>query len=105
MTATFLSLPDELLSIVLRRPAVHLRLVCWRWLRALRLTSPDASDWTLGPKAEAASSVELVLWYSALLPRYEFEICLGAARGGHLEVVQWARARSPPHSWDSRVCA
>ena len=31
-------------------------------------------------------------------------VCEAAARGGHLEVLQWLRQQQPPCPWDSEVC-
>jgi hypothetical protein len=33
---------------------------------------------------------------------WEKEVCVYAAKGGHLEVLQWAREQGCP--WDARVC-
>ena len=30
--------------------------------------------------------------------------CSGAARGGHLHVLQWARSQDPPCPWDVKTC-
>ena len=32
-------------------------------------------------------------------------VCEGAARGGHLQILQWVRAQNPPCYWDERTCA
>jgi len=30
--------------------------------------------------------------------------CSGAASGGHLALLQWARAQTPPAPWDEFTC-
>ena len=37
------------------------------------------------------------------LPAWHKDTCLGAARGGHLEVLQWARANGC--TWHKDTCA
>jgi hypothetical protein len=33
------------------------------------------------------------------------QLCLHAAEGGHLEVLQWLRSQDPPCDWSAEVCA
>jgi len=36
--------------------------------------------------------------------RWDESICVAAAKGGHLEVLQWAREQDLPCSWDEQTC-
>jgi hypothetical protein len=98
---SFARLPAELLAAVLGAPAAHLRLVCRRWLRALRLAFPD-DDRT--PKGAAAGSAELAAWYCELDPGCRAWLCFRAAADGRLETLRWARAQEPPCAWGRATC-
>jgi hypothetical protein len=100
---SFERLPPELLPAILGAPAAHLRLVCWRWLRALQCAFPKRDHKTLGEAG--AVSAGLAAWYCELDPRCYAWLCSFAAEGGHLATLQWARAQNPPCPWDAMTCA
>jgi hypothetical protein len=100
--AEFATLPPELLPRLLPRPAACLRLVCRRWLRALRLAYPGADHRT--SKVEVLASVEVARWYHDLDPSCGSWLCYGAAAFGRLAVLQWARSLDPPCPWGEGAC-
>jgi len=50
-------------------------------------------------------SVALMAWAKDTGCPWEARTCAHVARGGHLEVLQWARARDPQCPWDATTCA
>ena len=65
------------------------------------------TEWYAG----AGGGVEVLayLWKTGNLGiwGYKFtrDVCAGAAWGGHLEALKWARSQDPPCPWDERTCA
>ena len=64
-----------------------------------------AAPWDEGTCADAAGGghLEVLQWARANGAPWDEWTCAYAARGGHLEVLQWARANGCP--WDERTCA
>ena len=113
-------LPPELLEKVARAvPAgdrLCFRLACRSWAAAgVGVAAAAPGERPLGPGKvtrmrgpDAAASVARAEMALAALEgpaRREFKnvLCAYAAKNGHLEVLQWARARGCP--WDERTCA
>jgi len=53
--------------------------------------------------AAGGGHLEVLQWARAQGCRWDVDTCALAAMSGHLEVLQWARARGCP--WDERTCA
>ena len=51
--------------------------------------------------------LDVLQWARAQSPPCDWDttVCYSAAKNGHLEVLQWARAQSPPCDWTSDVCS
>jgi len=112
-------LPRDLLEAVARAvPAgdrLWFRLVCRRWVAAGAEVAPAAGgkrpppgEVTRTRGAEAAASVArakiaLGALDGSARERFKSGLCRYAAKGGHLAVLQWARAQGYP--WDERTCA
>ena len=113
-------LPRDLLEAVARAvplgDRLWFRLVCRRWAAAGAAVAPAAGEkglppWkvtrTRGPDAAASvARAEAALGALAGHPAragFQRSLCQSAAGGGHLEVLQWARARGFP--WDKWTCA
>jgi hypothetical protein len=56
--------------------------------------------------AARGDHLELLQWMRAQEPPcpWNEDACIYAANGGHLEVLQWLRAQHPPCPWDIDFC-
>jgi len=59
------------------------------------------SGHTCGGAAQGGH-LELLQWARAQNAPWDKWTCMWAARGGHLALLQWARAQGAP--WDERTC-
>ena len=95
-------LPPEILIIIFTflkdRPGL-LRQVCKEWKA---IVDGSFKKPTLILKRVSVETVNLIKWSMLDLPLDRFT-CSSAAEGGHLEVLQWARANDCP--WDGWTCA
>ena len=95
-------LPPEILIIIFTflkdRPGL-LRQVCKEWKA---IVDGSFKKPTLILKRVSVESVNLLKWSMVDLPWNE-ETCARAAKKGHLEVLQWARANGCP--WDRYTCS
>ena len=95
---------------------VCFRLVCKSWAAAgAAVAAPPPGERPLGPGkatrtrgedvAASAARAEMALGALEVPVRMRFKsgLCAYAAEGGHLEVLQWARAHGC--RWDERTCA
>ena len=113
-------LPPELLEVVARAvPAgdrLWFRLVCRSWAAAGARAAPAAGEEPLprdkvtrtrGPDAAASAArvADVMVLPATARGRKKFrnDLCAYAAKGGHLAVLQWARAHGRP--WNTKTCA
>jgi hypothetical protein len=56
--------------------------------------------------AARGGHLSVLQWARAQQPPcpWNEDTCSGAALGGHLAVLQWARAQEPPCRWDVKEC-
>ncbi|UPR03967.1 hypothetical protein HOP50_14g72980 [Chloropicon primus] len=54
--------------------------------------------------AAAGGHIEILEWLKSEGCKFNEETCSCAAEGGHLDVLQWARSQNPPCDWDERTC-
>ena len=113
-------LPRELLETVARAvPAgdrLCFRLVCRSWAAAGAGAAPAAGEEPLprdkvtrtrGPDAAASAARVADVMVGAvegpLRKKFRNDLCAYSAEGGHLAVLQWARAHGRP--WNTKTCA
>jgi len=68
----------------------------------------QGAPWGLTCKGAARGGhLALLRWARAQSPPapWDSSTCHGAARGGHLGLLQWARAQTPPAPWDASTCS
>jgi len=96
-------LPPELwffiFNLLKDRPGL-LRQVCREWKAIVDVIFKKKPS--LIQKSVSVESVSLLDWSKRDLPWNE-ETCAAAAEGGHLHIIQWARANGCP--WDRWTCA
>ncbi|WZN64003.1 hypothetical protein HKI87_08g55570 [Chloropicon roscoffensis] len=54
--------------------------------------------------AASDGHLEVLQWLRAKGCPWGSDTSINAARGGHLEMLQWMRAQKPPCPWNSQVC-
>jgi len=105
-------LPPELLEAVARAvPAgdrLWFRLVCRSWAAAGAAVGEEPlppgkvtrTHWADVAASVARAEIALGVLERPVREKFKSTLCWEAARGGHLEVLQWARARGTPgHPW------
>ena len=62
------------------------------------------TDWRTDEWAGLGGSVEVLEYVMRMGYKFGEGACHGAAQGGHLEVLQWAREQDPPCPWNEWTC-
>jgi hypothetical protein len=99
----------ELVGLVLsqvdHRSLVACRFVCTTWTRVSPppLPPPPQREYETCTYAARGGHLKLLQWARANGAPWTARTCAYAARGGHLDVLQWAQASGCP--WDELTCA
>jgi len=79
------------------------RLVDWAWLR--EHVEEFGGRWSVCRKAAEEGRLQALRWARALGCPWNSRVCGSAARGGYLQVLQLARAKTPPCPWNEDTCS
>ena len=71
--------------------------------------NPETDQWAgLGGSIEVLEYLwetgNLGIWGGEREHEFTRDVCAGAARGGHLEALKWARSQDPPFPWYEETC-
>jgi len=86
------------------RPALELASACG-WVQLFPLLVRPAARPFIYNFAATGGHLALLQWARAQGAPWDAYTCKWAAQGGHLELLQWARAQTPPAPWDEETCA
>ena len=83
-----------------------------RWLmeeKGCKLNWNHTGEWAgMGGSIEVLEYLwetgNLGIWGGEWEHEFTSDVCAGAARGGHLEALKWARSQDPPFPWYEETC-